>query len=1476
MSKINAVRLINVNYNNNAISINDECFHLNGESTLMCLQNGGGKSVLVQMMTAPFVHKNYRKTKDRPFESYFTSNKPSFILVEWVLEQNAGYVLTGMMIRKSQEESSDKEDGLEIINFISQYKEPCVQDIYHLPVVEKGNKEMTLKGFHACRQLFESYKKDSKMEFFCYDMNNYAQSRQYFDKLMEYQIYYKEWENIIKKVNLKESGLSELFANCRDEKGLTEVWFLSTIEKKLNKEKDRMKEFQTILEKYVAQYKDNRSKIERRDTIGIFKEQAAAIEDLGRKYEQAAKELKLQENKIANFIQQLNTCQEVSEAELEQLFEKMRELEDEIAHLEYERLSAEFYQLEDAIRFHSSNRDMIEMERENLEKEAGKTEETLHLLLCAKQQEEVTEWEAEHAKAKQRLLVHREKEEDLEPERVELGGKLKTYYIKKAVFNKEAAKHKENEIKALAADMNGKKEELEQFEKAMMETTALEGELKGKISNYTQQEQSFNARYQQSLARNILGLYEAGTLEILVAEYEKELEQEVRTSREKRKGLEELRGRQKVLERSLEDKKEERIKKQEEWKSQQRQKEAYEEELEKRRVILRYINMEEAKVFDKEQILRELDRKLSEINHVRRNLEKDENELTKDLEKLVSGKMLELPKELEDKLTELGISIVYGMEWLKKNGYAEMENQKMVRANPFLPYALILSRQELKKLKEYGEMIPTSFPVPIVLREQLQEKEKQNDIFVTEFKGVSFYVWFNSDLLNEEKLKRIIKGMEEQLQKKRELIAIKQLEYDEYCERREQIKAQKVTEELYSQVKETILSLEETMANLETLLDHTRKELQDTKEELEKGEASLRKLEQTIEKHQNRKNDFEVLKEAYIQYEERLGKLDKCRQEKERILNRQKLAKELLEKWQQQLETGNRALADLEKVQEELERASRKYEEYEEVNEALSDFDVIPEVEGDKLAREWEAKYTAITSGLSQELQELERQVQTTGERYRKAEEELSYLGAKYKLKEDAWKPVRYNRKEEMQQESILSGYQRKIAGKTMLWTEENTQIAVLDRDKHKCLEQMKKVCQAENPIEKEKIQSQDYEACKRTLEYQKDELAKEVEKQKKCLQNYGENLTALAEYSEFAVKEVYEFEQSIDTMDSKELRNLKGILVRDYNAGILSVQNGKEQLVACLQKLLRLEVFQDEFYRKPLEAMLDVSKDAGKVLEQLDITIKAYDSLMDKILIDIAMIEKEKAKIVELLGDYVKEVHYNLGKIDTNSTIVVREKPIKMLKIQIPEWEENQNLYELRLHDFVDEITERSVQLYEKNENPQDYLGTRITTTNLYNEVVGLGNVQIRLYKIEAQREYPITWAEVAKNSGGEGFLSAFVILSSLLHYMRKDDTDIFAEKNEGKVLLMDNPFAQTNASHLLKPLMDMAKKTNTQLICLTGLGGESIYNRFDNIYVMNLVAARLKNGIQYLKSEHLRGDEPQTLELSQIEVVEQMELEF
>ena len=42
----------------------------------------------------------------------------------------------------------------------------------------------------------------------------------------------------------------------------------------------------------------------------------------------------------------------------------------------------------------------------------------------------------------------------------------------------------------------------------------------------------------------------------------------------------------------------------------------------------------------------------------------------------------------------------------------------------------------------------------------------------------------------------------------------------------------------------------------------------------------------------------------------------------------------------------------------------------------------------------------------------------------------------------------------------------------------------------------------------------------------------------------------------------------------------------------------------------------------------------------------------------------------------------------------------------------------------------------------------------------------------------------------------------------------------------------------------------------------------------MLNLIAANLRNGMQYLKSGHIQGSEEETIVLSQVEVNEQLEL--
>ncbi len=1586
MSKINAVRLINLNYNNNSIRISDEIFRFNGESTLLSLRNGGGKSVLVQMIMAPFVHRRYQNAKDRPFASYFTTNKPTFILVEWKLDQGAGFVLTGMMIRRSQEIDENHQDELEVVNFISEYRTHCQQDIAHLPVVEKTKKDVTLKGFAVCKQLFETWKRERKVPFFYYDMNNASQSRQYFSKLAEYQIHYKEWEGIIKKVNLKESGLSDLFADCRDEKGLVEKWFLEAVENKLNQDRNRMKEFQDIMEKYTGQYKDNRSKIQRRDTIRAFGQEAEQVRETAVRYRDVTRELEGQKGRIADFIYRLHELEGLERAKEQAVSLQLEELAGQLNELEYEKLSGEYYEIADRESHSVSNLEMLRIEGEALNRKKEEILHKLHVFDCGKQQENLEECIQEREQELQRLSLCREKQENLEPERMRLGWQLKQYY---GGLQARRGEEKENCIQSLSRLEQGKEgsqrklEELRESESVLIQRC---GALDARTKMFDGIEERFNqeymaqehsgegsysvkgsrsmegghfregsrsmegshfregsrsmegghsgegglfmeggyfpekGRFREEWSRNILGEYEPGALQIAQAEYEKQLNADERAKTDAKIEAEQYKEQVKSLRRLVEDKVSER----EKLESARRENKArlldYEQELSERGVILRYFGMGQEDAFDTEKILSVVQRKLLDTDLVRQGLEKEADTLEKEYRKMDQGEVLELSEEFRGLLEEAGIHFVYGMEWLRKNRFSAERNQRIVAEQPFLPYSLIMSGEELERLAGLGEQVYTSSPVPILRREELEQTEGSGAGTIHSFGKVNFYVWFNDNLLDGEKLKEMLAEQEVRIRKLRKNIDTKKAEYTEYIGHQEKIRGQKVSKASFQAVKEEIAALEREFTVLEQEILKKREELAALEDRREEKEQQAAQLEKVILYQNRRLADFKRFCQSYEEYRENCRQLEKAQKERERVLNLQKLEQGKITKLEQNLVTERNRLTALERELESCTEKYLKYQQYQHVYAGEADAEETdlrresrageapegkqpgkapegkhageipegkqpgkaPEEEtaekpmSEKQAKEAEIRYEVITRGIGAEQRELEQRVEKAQRRCAKALEELKAKAEKYHLEEKEWLQVRYDKKEETHQESLLEDQERKSDRQNRLIQDEEIRCARHQVEKQGKLARIKERCGKEAPVARESIKTIRFEDAIRKLEYEKEEASKEEKRIQKKLHEYDNNLTALAEYEDFARREGIEWDVDFAAMDGKELTKQKGILVRDYNAYTEQRREARSALERVLNRMSRMEAFAEDFYQKPLDAMLQLTEDAERVLRQLETTVASFNSLMEKLQVDISLVEKEKAKIVELVGDYLKEVHDNLNKIDRNSTITVRERPVKMLKMELPDWTENESLYQLRLQDYIDDVTARGITLLEENHNLQEFLGTRMTTKGLYDGVVGIGNVQIRLYKIEAQREYPITWADVAKNSGGEGFLSAFVILSALLYYMRKDDSDIFADRNEGKVLLMDNPFAQTNASHLLKPLTDMAKKSNTQLICLSGLGGESIYNRFDNIYVLTLISANLRNDMQYLKAEHMRGSEEETVLASRIEVMEQQEFVF
>lgn len=1488
MSKINAVRFINLNYNNNAMKINDECMQFSGKSTLLSLRNGGGKTVLVQMMTAPFVHRGKQKTKDRPFESYFTTAKPSFILVEWLLDGGAGYVLTGLMVRKNQEISEEKTDALEMMAIISEYKEPCMQDIHHLPVVEQNEKTMKLKSYNSCRKLFEDYKKDKKLSFFCYDMSSPAQSRQYFYKLMEYQINYKEWETIIRKVNVKESGLSELFSDCRTEKELVEKWFLEAVESKLNKEENKVKNFQEILEKYAGKYKNIKEQLKRRDAIQKFKEAAEEIQINAEDFLVKEGEKIEQEKVIAAFIARLNVLYEEAEIERERQEEGRKKLQEELEFLKYEQLSCEFHEKNREKRNHASNREMIDLEKESLLRKQEKIQKKVHIFLCAKQQEMVNEDKQEWEIRKEKAAISRTKEENLEPERNRIGGQLSGYYEYRLSDNKEKQEAIKKQKLQIRKDISQQKDILNEYREKTKKITESKGSFRSLVRGYDNIEIKYNSNYRENLSRNILGVYEAGMLDIKQEMYDKEQKKSIQENKEQKEKFENTTEEIHRTERAIEEKREKYFQKDSDIKQAEKEKKGYEQELEERKDILKYLELPEEKLFAREEILHKAKIKMQELSSRRRTLEKKEDALQKEYKLLVSGRVMELPDNLKEEFEKLDVPVVYGMEWLKKNGFTEKKNKEIVSQNPFLPYALILTRQELKKLAERNGETYTSFPVPIIERENLESIKLDRTQSFVKMQDIHFYILFNENLLDEEKMEIMIEQKQKDIADIRETMQICKNEYEDYFHRFDVIKRQAVTKENWDKIQKKLQKLEKEKEDIFQNIQQARDTKQSLKKNFEILQKTLRELEKKIESQAARQRAFKELRTAYAEYEENNKKLQEYEREEERLENRQHLTEEKIS----QLEENYRELSGQEnslfREEESIQNSCRKFAAYKEINRNVkagkllgvdstlrtdnnSGVKIIPsEAEVLKL----EARYEAVTADISQELKELELEEEKALTRYHKSFGELRELCQKYNLKNSEWQNIIYDKREQLYQEAELEDYDKKIERKANLLNEEDKKIGILNSQLEGILKQIVSECGKGNPLEEEKISQKDLESAKNQTKYQLSELERKIAFSEKAIQKYRENLTALSEYNNFSADEEIHFEQDFKKMSEKELRDFKGMLIRDYNDIIRCVQKCRETLAQTLNKIARQEAFQDASYKTPLENMLKVCDNAAKVLRQLNITLESYDSLMKQLEVDISLVETEKKNVTELLEDYVQNIHKNLEKIGRNSTIKIREKSIKMLKVILPVWEDNEKLYSLRLSDLVDEITEEGIRLFENNENAQEYIGRKVTSKNLYDTVVGTGNVQIQLYKIEEQREQQISWNQVAKNSGGEGFLSAFVILSSLLDYMRKDDSDIFMDKNEGKVLLMDNPFAQTNAEHLLKPLMNLADKTNTQLICLTGLGGESIYNRFDNIYVLNLIEAHLRNGIQYLRPEHKKGEEVkvETILPTHIEVEEML----
>lgn len=1460
MSNINNIRIVNLNYNNNTMKIDDEIFYFDGDNTMLNLRNGGGKSVLVQMMMAPFVNRRHRDLGDRPFESYFTSKTPTYILVEWNLEDNAGYLLTGMMVRKKESSSDENsKDKLDIINFIYEYKNKNEYDIKRIPVIEEDSKHRRIKSFANSKKLFEDLKKDNNYNFNYYDMNNYTTSKAYFNKLQEYAIDNKEWENIIRKINLKESGLSELFKEAKNSEGLIKNWFLPTIEKKLSKDEDRIKNYKEIITRYIIQYKTNKSNIDRRNKIELFNERSIEILEIANNLKEMILIKESHENKIANskkyFYDEILSNENILN-DIEKLIENVL---NEKREIKYQELSMKIYNFLDELDVINEKINNDNREKEKFEEKVNLLNKERNILRCAEIYEEYRNTSKELLEVENKIKVLKEEQGDKEPRINDLGFSILN------LLNLELSKLEE-EVSVLEEEKDALNNKQINLNISLKNNRVFEnnlnkniGSLKEKLNSYNKIEDKFNKKYGDNLSRNITGYYNDEDLISLSTEIinsidslnKKKIDEEKRNSDlneelKSKKSLKEIKNNQ-ISQLELE----------QDYKN--RKLIEYDNELEKRKDILKYLDEDESIIFNQDIIIEKLEKKTQILNNDIREFNKIYDKQAKELNTLKTGKVLELPKELEIELNKRDIDIIYGMKWLKNNGYSKEKNEAIVKTNPFIPYSLIMDRNKIEILKEEKLEAFTSSPIAIIDREKLEESLINDNYNIIECNGVNFYISFNNKLLDEKELNNLIKEYEENINSLNKKISEKEEVKDFYLDKKAFIKESSLTKTIYDQLLDEIDKIKEKILTNKKEIISLINKLGEVENEIKKSSDTIDNLKHQIIIFNNKNDDYAELCKEYEDYKNNKKAQDENEEKLKIIIESIKSEEMLLEETLQELKRKEESSRNCNDLLNKVKLDVKNYSSYEEGNIIKKDLEDL------------KSEYNALVSEIKNSYDELVEKKKSLNEKYLIIQKKLTDTASNYKLVDEDYINVTPNYSRTIETENEINKCDKEINNIKNEINKLEVESAEIKTNIQHLKEEINKLINTFELKGRNLIFNKNFDEELAKLSVREKELYLKKEEKNKIINDLRIYASSLEQF-DFEITEVIEL-----NLDEVNLKEYTGKLNRDNRINNENVNKANRNLERIVEKLSKEEVFiEDSLFKESIAGLLSFVNNPEKFIAQLNIILQSYNTIIEKLKEDIELINKERNNIIDNIMEYISIVHKNISQLDNNSSIDINGKRVKMLNIIQPDFEENEEVYKIRVKGFVEILRNQCIDLLEKNENISELIDNRVNIIKLYDEVVVISSINIKLYKIEENKQKQISWDDVSKNSGGEGFLSAFVILSSLLSYMRKEEKDIFTRKEESKVLIMDNPFAQTNAAHLLKPLIDIAKRSNTQLICLTGLGGDSIYSRFDNIYVLNLVNSKLKNGLRLLKSNHIVGDEEKEVLVSTYTKIEDEQIKL
>jgi hypothetical protein len=1428
MPVISKIRLVNVKFNDDKRVVPDVVLHLRGNHTLALLQNAGGKTVLNKFFMQPVLSNyDYLKKQDKVYfdiRGFFKTNpSTSYILIEWELEDNNGFLLTGLGMKKGSDGNMAK------VSFIHEYTMPGKYSIDNFPVIYEANDGRHIKSPDNMYEELQPLRK--KGELFCYKNSNYQHKKEFREKLLEYRINESEWKNIHAKINSMEGGLQELFASCPKTKDLLEQWIIPAIEDKILSDDESEDRLKNIKDRFLNFIENKERKLEELKTLNNYREfkgdmivvQGLLIE----KGKQTAIKINSEGN-LANIYYDLMERQVALSATLSRLQSELSSKNEEITNLQYTSLSYEIQSLLRSLENIEKEIQHFSVKIKEVEEDLDEYDRRINLLECAKKNKE--------------LIMHRGERDSLLLKLKPLEEKLKEYeemtcnikYSLKACFSERISeKQKSVEVNIKLIEENSASlSKAQQSEKKLAEDnkalSTMVSECQNHIGVFLADFNKFkeeNSTVKSYLQDKEKVQHEDELLNFLndISEDKDKSTKELCYAKEGiielGQSLTDLSSRIKEYNNSLSEK----------------DKAYYMKEIEFKKFIEAEAGLIE-KLREFEFTKRDLYNKLFTLTRIEelslgsKNSEEElvlQNNKIDEKIKFFEESKIPLSDEVRELFKENSIEFEFGLDWIR-NYEDKIENKrKLLRKNPIIPYALIVDEANLSRAENVICNYFTDSIIPLLVKSELDNANitKINSLFKIE--NVSFFAGYSEELIDDEYMNRVIEDLKGQ----------RRANDGKITQLRDKTKGlnmlhSALSKYIYTQDHEGFIikelqGLKTAIDTLKTSIDCAEAEAEAKNEELEAMNSRRENLNIKINDLIRLEKDGEHILDLYKKYEKALkdkacheasidknsSTLDLLKVEIEKLKNliySMNIENKNFSIEIENIRYDNRELLEFTGEGKRLTDEKDNFLEERSLKTMLGEYDNNAEYSDVSFIKERLNTVTASIKDLEDEIKEFHLE--------EKEYSSLEYSRAKVK-------EIKNEKSERSKVKDALLGEKGKQEG---ILKGENTKLKV---SKDKCLSTFKKEYD-NNPIE-----DKNYQYMIAVAEENKNKIEEELKQKEELSSKVEKSIQSLKDFKDIVISEKAELVTLTDESFTKLIDRFKGDLENAKNKiayldvdikntiSELKIRYNNEVQNKDLERVINdiAIIFQNERNHEVEESKLN-EESIGKLIDMLEKKIVELEQAEQKI-------ESEFNAIADVVAQHADKLYDELRTIDRSSRI--NGKKLFQLDIKA---EFNSASVKVYLSEISDTCLGREPS--EKNRILRD----NITSAKILDSVIPLSFIRASVIKFNALNETKtIPYENIHTNSpnfecsGAQRTIISFVILQCILHYT--NENIISESKKTSSLMFLDNPFAVMSTKEMLDVFFDIADKFKTQLYCWTDIAKPEIIKMFKNIYSVQIV---------------------------------------